>query len=140
MLDKTHLISGGVTFVSLVATCVLLFTTRSNSPETTQTPATELYSLPTPPLLANTPPAPTPSPNSTIATDAKPITPTFPMFLRSAEAERDCIYLEFSTTEKINLTLNQNLFVTPAIKNLNILPRWDAYGVRLQGDLKPETE
>ena len=62
------------------------------------------------------------------------------MFLRSAEAERDCIYLEFSTTEKINLTLNQNLFVTPAIKNLNILPRWDAYGVRLQGDLKPETE
>ena len=139
MLDKTHLISGGVTFVSLVATCVLLFTTRSKSPETT--PPAEVPPLPTLTLPASAQPAaepvnvPTPTPVT-----PTPVTPAYPLFATNVEATYNTIYLTFSTHQSIHLTPGENLLITPKIKNLKITHSWWDDRMELKGDILPETD
>ena len=134
MLDKTHLISGGVTFVSLVATCVLLFTTRSKSPETT--PPAEVPPLPTLTLPASAQPAAEP----VNAPTPTPVTPAYPLFATNVEATYNTIYLTFSTHQSIHLTPGENLLITPKIKNLKITHSWWDDRMELKGDILPDTD
>lgn len=134
MLNKTHLISGGVAYASLVAACTLFFMFRDRAPVQTTTDATP-------------PPQPSLSTNAMnyVSVPALPrqnVPPPKlyrPMYVKQPNVSSDAIRLSFTADEHVNLELGKNLFITPKVEHLSILYRdhwWERY-VQLKGDFIP---
>lgn len=76
--------------------------------------------------------------SSSLETPTLEVSPLYA--LRATSPSCDTIKLHFSENEYVDLVLGENLFISPAIEDINIYHRWWDEAMFLQGEFLPETE